>query len=436
MGKKVLPFTGFRRLSEDTTDDLSTSQVEALLGTFKKTVNEEVINTLRKAILEGPIGRETVSVKRDGLQGTFVPRLQKFMYKTFGCEFTGEEDFISKSYSQIFKQAIPSTVYVGFDDTFFWRSGDFGDGNSCYWGSNKVARFWMRNDPHSLAFHVYTVIDNPKKNNEPLSRRYATCNGEHLLGFGRCLLLVDWPVEGTIIMYNTYPSTSLTDAFAGLIQRALRWPQLHTKKIDLTNKGSGGGWFYTNNRDVLVLSPTKELLDKVPKSIDIAAGDVSIKKFKDWLGHDCTGHDVMTDEDHLKIEIDMFGRESKELYGRHCSGHITWCAVCKKLIVTTPAQQQWIHGEKLIRNQKNGPVRRVCLKCFLEKIENEKTAHIDKNDGCYWTDDKVTKLLALLDKKEQFKQQLLDMYSKFDLTRLQKGYSEPYPQLTLELDKG
>lgn len=88
-----------------------------------------------------------------GLVGTMPKRIAKWLYKTHDMKLSPEEmaeiGTISKTHT------IEDDTYI-FDitDDLDWRDGDFGDADSCYWSTNKIAKEYLF-DAGGLGFRVF-----------------------------------------------------------------------------------------------------------------------------------------------------------------------------------------------------------------------------------------------------------------------------------------
>lgn len=112
-------------------------------------------------------------------KGTFTKRLSKYFYDNYEVLFTKEQltelGAIAKDHS-----IDVATLYLDITRNFNWDDGDFGDSDSCFWGSRSRARdILYQNGAYALRF-------------------YKELAGE---GYGRCWLV---PVNEGWIIFNGY----------------------------------------------------------------------------------------------------------------------------------------------------------------------------------------------------------------------------------------
>lgn len=165
-------------------------------------------------------------------RGTLPKRLQSYYYKSFQLKLTpnqvSELGNLGRRHSDDSKEFI-----LDFDREIKWRAGEFGDGGSCYWGSNAPAKDMLR-DNGACAIRAFKI-------REP---DYGLTYG-NLSGYARAWVS---PIDSDkLVVFNGYGLTSLQ--FARLL--ALKFNCTY-KKIGLTNNGSDGGMLYINCDGVLV----------------------------------------------------------------------------------------------------------------------------------------------------------------------------------------
>jgi hypothetical protein len=129
-----------------------------------------------------------------------------------------------------------------FDQKIDWRSGDFGDSGSCFWGDNSDAKRLIRDN--GFAFRAW--------------RREGS-------GIARCWIAADFPDENDLVAFNFYgwSKEQMRKALMNWLSQTLEC-KVHVADIYLRNNGSKEGLLYMNG-DGVVLSPT----NKVERSYDL-----------------------------------------------------------------------------------------------------------------------------------------------------------------------
>lgn len=391
---KIELWKGFKEIRTADDSNLTDTQIESLIHGLEGIIVQSVRKELAIAIKEGPIHRDTGVIKRDGLQGNLVTRIQSYLWKHKKFQFHPSYNGLNNAYTNAVSGTLPPRVMIGIEKDFFWRNGDFGDRDSCYWGSNKVTRYWMRNDPRTYALKVY-VPQNHDGRNGRNSQKNALFRGEQVVGFGRTLLFVNFPTDGVILAYNTYPNHKLVEDFTALIGIALGWPQTHKKAVQLVNNGEGNGWFYTNNRDIVAISHSAELLKGLDKRIDIRTPQPNIRDFPEYVGKSYKGHDFMADDEYVdKNELSLYGSPTRVILAREDRGLATTCNQCGKKVIH--GDETHIHTFKTVYDKANGEIHRVCLNCF-ETIAQQIIAN---DPGCpyrlgnMWSKDSIEMLFT------------------------------------------
>lgn len=148
--------------------------------------------------------------------GTFPKRVAKYYYTQLNLRcprrFLEQVGNIAKAHSET-----GFTYRFDVVNRFTWRSGDFGDSGSCYWGGHSYAKV-MLVDNGGQAIRFFDDSDK---------------------GIARAWLV---PIEEKYILFNGYGLSTLDIAriFA-------QWQGLSYKKIDLANNDQTGGTLYINS---------------------------------------------------------------------------------------------------------------------------------------------------------------------------------------------
>lgn len=147
-------------------------------------------------------------------RGTFPKRVASYYYKKHSLKCP---DSFIQQVGNLSRKHLDSGFHYEFEfvDEFDWHSGDFGDGGSCYWGSNEQAREVLQ-EHGALAVRFYKDDD----------------------GYGRA-----WFVQTPdfYIVFNGYGYDTLT------IARVLSaWMNVQYRKIQLVNNGETSGLVWIN----------------------------------------------------------------------------------------------------------------------------------------------------------------------------------------------
>jgi hypothetical protein len=246
-------------------------------------------------------GQQPVSSK----EGRFTKRLSKFAHKEFsGFEFPKE--FVVKLGNMASMNAgfpIGKDTLYEFVRKVNWNAGTFGDGGSCYWGSNSYAKQMM------VIGGIGALL-------------FYNADGT---GKGRCWF---YQHEDGLIIMNAYGLTTKTIAEFLASRFELAW-----RDIDLTNNGVQSGTLYLN-RDGVMLSAQAELLLSF---YDFGIEDDRVK---------CCRCNVDIDEDDAR-----YCDDTDEVYCEYCYDQThNWCEICEES-----------HHEGSFSN-----LSHVCDNCFEE----------------------------------------------------------------------
>lgn len=185
-------------------------------------------------------------------RGAFPKRIANYYFKAFGLKCL--DTFIAEIGSVARRHSNESQVYE-FEvvQEYDWRRGQFGDGGSCYWGSNAGAREMLR-DNNAYAIRFYE---------EPGSQ----------IGMARA-----WLVElrnGMFIIFNGYgiegdPTLVIARIFSQFIGLSYR-------KIHLTNQHDTSGTLWIDGRGEGYLIGTESRIATV-HSYDLGWTDYEINQ--------------------------------------------------------------------------------------------------------------------------------------------------------------
>lgn len=92
--------------------------------------------------------------------GTFPKRLSKYYYQKSKKKL--DSDFLGKIGSLVSQYSAKQTDYlIDYTQSFDWRSGDFGDDGSCFWGCRSGARVALQNSgAYAVRFYSGEEVDN------------------------------------------------------------------------------------------------------------------------------------------------------------------------------------------------------------------------------------------------------------------------------------
>jgi hypothetical protein len=230
-------------------------------------------------------------VQKGDFAGTFPKRVANYMRKVHKIKI--EPQIISEIGNKARAHAEDRNIYVvDFTNEFNWHDGDFGDGDSCFWGANSEALVMLKNhnsfairfwEPETDGlYYTTTEIENdePGFYPPPDYRDYCDChscvewrlthglseekrkliaqlsdktsralelaeeNGfRDLVGSGRAWLIPDQPEPGMLLTINAYPPNFRLIRVARILATTLG---LSYKKIDLKNIEQTSGKLYIN----------------------------------------------------------------------------------------------------------------------------------------------------------------------------------------------
>jgi hypothetical protein len=171
---------------------------------------------------------------RGAYVGTFPKRVSKFYFQTDNIKTPN--DFLQEIGNLARLHSEDNTVYhFEIVDNLDWKSGDFGDSGSCFWGSRNLARAIMR-DNGGMAIRFY---DDDNK------------------GYARAWLAAI--ASGLYIVFNGYGFKSNPTL---VIARVLAsFAGLSYKKIALSNRGATNSTVWINSSIGYLIGSTDAIAD-------------------------------------------------------------------------------------------------------------------------------------------------------------------------------
>lgn len=167
-------------------------------------------------------------VQKGEYRGTFPKRVSSFYYKVHGLKtpetFNTQIGNLAKTHSQT-----TETHTFDFTDSFDWYDGEFGDSNSCFWGSNSAA-LDMLTDNGALAIRFYDENED---------------------GFARAWIV---PIDDRYIVFNGYglQTVEIAQVFA-------RFLGLDYSYLTLANNRTAGGVLYINGAYGYIVGETSQI---------------------------------------------------------------------------------------------------------------------------------------------------------------------------------
>jgi hypothetical protein len=283
------PWVGLRKVYTAKKTTLDAGKVGVFVNDLGKHLSAKLTADLQLAILNGPIGTEAEVTKGD-YRGTFVNRVQSFLWKNEGIQFEAKNNVLNDALTRATKCSIPHDLYARWDESFNWTAGDFGDARSCFFGGHAKTRYHLKHWKPAIALQFYSLIEETGKGiTEKAYHKSPLCEGgKWYQGFGRCWATLDWPNDGLIVVWNSYPANENLTAFAAGVIEGLSHDDkklastLTYKTNSLVNSGQNGGWFYTNNGCIVI--GTQDQLKKVEKGLDIHTPEPKHSSFEEHGG--------------------------------------------------------------------------------------------------------------------------------------------------------
>ena len=227
------------------------------LNSEQKNFSDIVWDDLAEAIRDdNRVGREF-----DSANGSLYKRIQKYFWNKYDFNFVTRKgakiDALEASIQKCREDSLRFPIEAELSQRMDWTAGDFGDGDSCYFGGNTCTRRFMNTQENFRTLKVYKDGNN----------------------FGRALILTDVAGEGFHLLYNTYPGRNdkYKDMFAHALIGLLRehtGVEYLTKLVSIENRSKDTGWFYTNeNIGAIVYPAAKQADGDATSRVILAYGD-------------------------------------------------------------------------------------------------------------------------------------------------------------------
>jgi hypothetical protein len=170
---------------------------------------------------------------------SLAKRISSYMYKKSSghCRLSNaEKEYIgnianqTKFYKDIFM--------FDFTDQIDWKLGDFGDGDSCFWISKSFMRTACNKSNRIYSIRIYDEFGK--------------------LGWGRALLILDFPFRKTVTAFNAYPKGFQVTNITRLIAK---WINAHwgidttTRKISLRYANTWKKSLWINGGNASIVHP-------------------------------------------------------------------------------------------------------------------------------------------------------------------------------------
>ena len=174
-------------------------------------------------------------------QGIFTKRLSKYFYDTYGVKFTPSQLETIGNHAK--SNSIDNKNFnIAITRNFNWRSGDFGDHGSCFWGDRNGARTMLDENG------AYAVLFYKKGNN---NERYYP---KGYSGYGRAWLV---NIDDGFIIFNAY-GISLQSVAHILFSIS---NSSYYRKIYLYNNGDDTGILYINGSRGWIIGDIDKIKD-------------------------------------------------------------------------------------------------------------------------------------------------------------------------------
>ena len=152
-------FTDIRKVnirdadSNEVSDDAVTQYIRFLHNYVSRAVKEDVLRAFHDP---DKIGRK----KKTPKGGAIAKRAAKYLYSEHGIKILGSaksdlDNKLSQSYIQ------RDEVYLRFSNEFSWNNGDYGDPDSCFWGSYTYCRLILAAANEALVCQTFTRREPP-----------------------------------------------------------------------------------------------------------------------------------------------------------------------------------------------------------------------------------------------------------------------------------
>ena len=189
-------------------------------------------------------------ISRGKFSGTLPKRISQYLFKEHQIKIEPKE--LAKLGTSLSAHTKGDEYTFDFTKNFNWKSGDFGDGGSCFWGDRHRARDIIF-DAGGCAIRFWEIRPKPKPHCEArlcmdeYRQKLAVYNEGSMTGYGRSWIV---PYSEGVILFNTYSykqndSTPSVDSL-----KVARILSLYLggsyKKIGLTANGRSEGTLYIN----------------------------------------------------------------------------------------------------------------------------------------------------------------------------------------------
>jgi hypothetical protein len=375
------PWDGIRQVFTTNVKELDLMKVSTFLQQMNGYVSSDITADLKKQIFGGVIGNETEKTSGD-FRGSFTKRIQSYLWKTYGFQFDDKGNLLNNFFTSATKDTISEDLFGRFDPSFNWTPGDFGDPQSCFWLGNSIARYYMKGWEKAVAYCLYTKLaePSPRIKVRPFHKTPTQQEGTWYSGYGRCWVLFNWPNEDVLTIFNAYPSGTLLNAFVQTICAGLAKDNpklansLTSRQVSFTNKGSTGGWFYTNGGTSILLG-TPEALKKLGTQVDMKVEQPKLESFPDYGATCMFGCGRYAWKDRPSIwGVDKANRKAVvcELCLVKKKREIIFeCDLCGVECFYHPNYTAYDFCSKDIMHKINGGIKKVCPTCF-EKYDEDK----------------------------------------------------------------
>jgi hypothetical protein len=374
---------GLRKVYSAKTTTLDAAKVGTFSLELKKHLGSKTVDEVQSAILNGPIHMDQQITNGD-YRGTFVNRVQSFLWKNHGLKFEDKSNILNDALTKATKCSITSDLYAQWDKSFNWTPGDFGDGKSCFWQGHAGARYFLKDWEKAIALTLYSKHEDPPKSIKeiPYSKALICQSGDWYKGYGRCWVLIDWPVEGCIVVYNSYPSEQHLAAYVSSIIEGIRQTDVElanslvVKEVKFTNGGQYQNWFYTNSGKATVIC-TPKASSKIGKDIDLKKPQApELTSYKEYGGTCVTGCGKYAWTDRPSL-VDSKGRLKlavcEQCVATHREPYFKVCACCGEWTFYMDSQKYNCLDKtgKRVSFKHNGNSQIVCSDCHNQLDTNK-----------------------------------------------------------------
>ena len=316
---------------------LTDGQVNTVINNCCSFLAPDERDKLILAIKEGSIGKEI------DIQGTNIyARINNWLWKNEGFKFIdrdGDSNGLKKRLDAVTEHLIEYPISLEISNLMDWQQGEFGDGDSCFFGGHSVTRHYF----NSLAnFYTLKIYNNKDKS------------------FGRCLILTDIPEKDCIILFNSYPGhrdRKYLELYADILNTFLGGKL--NKSTHTIRNNKEGSWLYLNNSEGILLQIGDTIKEKEKIYLNLIERQPAIESIKGHLGkcHSCTLSIFKWTPDYCK--------DNKKILCKDCNTKYKYrtrtCFDCKKKI-SNIASRVLEYGR--VDVERNGDLVIICSKCY------------------------------------------------------------------------